>query len=315
MSAIEVVAGIDCGKLFLDVVVAPGADTLRIANTASGHEELAAWLAGHEVVRVGLEASGGYERPVRDALRAAGMAVGVFDPARVRHYAKALGRRAKNDAIDAAVIAAFTVVQEPDAFVPAVGAEREELAGLVKARRLLVDKRADLRRARASAPAVAQAALEEAIDALNRAIDALDADIARQVAGVPALAKTVAALQSAPGVGPVVAVTLAARLPELGRIPKAGIAALVGVAPFDHDSGQSRRQRHIAGGRADVRRALYMAAEVAATHCHGTIAAYYRRLREQGKAPKLALIACARKLIVRLNVMLAKGVTWVEQPA
>lgn len=315
MSAIEVVAGIDCGKLFLDVAVAPGADTLRVANTASGHGELAAWLAGQGVVRVGVEASGGYERPVRDALRTAGVAVGVFDPARVRHYAKALGRRAKNDAIDAAVIAAFTAVQEQGAFVPAIEPEREELAGLVKARRLLVDKRADLRRARASAPAVAQAALEDAIGALSRAIEALDADITRQVAAVPALARTVEALQSAPGVGPVVAVTLAARLPELGRIPKAGIAALVGVAPFDHDSGQSRGQRHIAGGRADVRRALYMAAEVAATHCHGTIAAYYRRLCEQGKAPKLALIACARKLIVRLNVMLAKGATWEDQPA
>lgn len=315
MSASDVVAGIDCGKLLLDVAVNSGADALRVANTAEGHAELAAWLAGHRVVRVGLEASGGYERPVRDALRRAGLAVGVFDPARVRHYAKALGRRAKSDAIDAAVIAAFTAVQEPGAFMPAVEPAREELAGLVKARRLLVDKRADLRRARASAPAVAQAALDEAIAALSRAIDDLDAAIARQVAGAPVLAKTVEALQSAPGVGPVVAVTLAARLPELGRIAGPGIAALVGVAPFDHDSGQSRGQRHIAGGRADVRRALYMAAEVAATHCQGSLAAYYRRLCAQGKAPKLALIACARKLLVRLNVMLAKGGTWEDQPA
>lgn len=314
MSARDVVAGIDCGKLFLDVAVNSGADKLRVANTARGHEELAAWLAGHGVVRAGVEASGGYERPVRDALRATGVAVGVFDPARVRHYAKALGRRAKNDTIDAAVIAAFTAVQEPGAFVPAVEAEREELAGLVKARRLLVDKRADLRRARASAPALAQTALDDAIVALSRAIEDLDAGIARQVAAAPTLAATVTALRSAPGVGPVVAVTLAARLPELGRIPKAGIAALVGVAPFDRDSGQARGQRHIAGGRADVRRALYMAAEVAATHCHGMIAAYYRHLCEQGKAPKLALIACARKLIVRLNVMLAKGGTWEEKP-
>lgn len=315
MSANEVVAGIDCGKRFLDVAVTPGTDTLRVANTAAGYGELAAWLAGHGIVRVGVEASGGYERPVRDALRAAGVAVGVFDPARVRHYAKALGRRAKNDALDAAVIAAFTAMQEPDAFEPAAEPAREELAGLVKARRLLVDKRADLRRARASAPALAQVALEDAIDALSRAIDDLDAAIARHVADVPVLTHTVEVLQSAPGVGPVVAVTLAARLPELGRIPKTGIAALVGVAPFDRDSGQSRGQRHIAGGRADVRRALYMAAEVAATHCHGSIAAYYRRLRAQGKAPKLALIACARKLIVRLNVMLAKGATWEEAPA
>jgi len=315
MSVIDVVAGIDCGKLFLDVAVTPGADTVRVANTAAGHAELVAWLASHGVVRVGVEASGGYERPVRDALRAAGLAVGVFDPARVRHYAKALGRRAKNDALDAAVIAAFTAVQEPGAFVPATEPAREELAGLVKARRLLVDKRTDLRRARASAPPLAQAALDDAIAALGRTIDELDAGIARRVAAVPALAKTVEALRSAPGVGPVVAVTLVARLPELGRIPKTGIAALVGVAPFDHDSGQARGQRHIAGGRADVRRALYMAAEVAATHCHGSLATYYRRLCGQGKAPKLALTACARKLIVRLNVMLARGATWEDQPA
>ena len=314
MSVIDAIAGIDCGKLFPDVAVAPGADKLRVANTARGHEELVAWLASHGVVRAGVEASGGCERPVRDALRTAGVAVGVFDPARVRHYAKALGRRAKSDTIDAAVIAAFTAVQAPSAFVPAVEPEREELAGLVKARRVLVDKRADLRRARAGAPAPAQGALDEAINALSRAIEDLDAAIAWQVAAVPALAATVTALQSAPGVGPVVAVTLAARLPELGRISGERIAALVGVAPFDHDSGQSRGQRHIAGGRFDVRRALYMAAEVAATHCHGVIAAYYRHLCEQGNAPKLAVIACAHKLIVRLNAMLAKGGTWEDQP-
>ena len=314
MSAIDLVAGIDCGKHFLDVAVAPSGDTLRVTNTASGYGELITWLGRHRVTRIGLEASGGYERPVRDALRAAGFTVVVFYPARVRFYARATGRRAKSDAIDAGVIATFTAAQAAPALA-AVDPAREELAGSIKARRLLVDKRADLRRARATAPAMARAALDGAIDALSAAIDDLDAVIAHQLAEQPALAETVTALQSAPGIGPVVAVTLAALLPELGRISGERIAALVGVAPFDRDSGQSHGQRHIAGGRADVRQALYMAAEVAATRTTGVIAAFYARLKERGKPSKVALTACMRKLIVRLNAMLASGQTWEAQPS
>ncbi|MFS2012880.1 IS110 family transposase [Azospirillum sp. CT11-132] len=309
MSTIEMAAGIDCGKRFLDVAVSATGDTIQVANTPSGHQELAAWLAHRGITDVGIEASGGYERPVRDALRAASLSVRVFDPARVRFYAKAMGRRAKNDTIDAALIAAFTASGAASTATP-VDPTREELAGLVKARRLLVDKRGDLRRALISAPAAAKAALEEAIDALTEALTTLEAAIERTLATVPVMAETVAALQTAPGVGPVVAIGLAALLPELGHTTGWKVAALVGVAPFDHDSGQAHGRRRIGGGRPDVRRILYMAAAVAALHTTGVIADHYAQLTKRGKPPKLALVACMHKLIVRLNAMLAKGRTW-----
>jgi len=200
MSVIELVAGIDCGKQVLDVALFSCGDTLRVANAPSGHGELTAWLRQHRVVRVGLEASGGYERPVRDALRDAGIVVEVFDPARVRFYARATGQRAKTDGIDAAVIAAVTAAHVAPALAP-VDPAREELAGLVKARRLLVEKRADLRRARATAPAAARMALDEATAALAGTIGDRDAAIARQLAEQPAVAETVQALQSARGAG------------------------------------------------------------------------------------------------------------------
>ncbi|AWJ82270.1 IS110 family transposase (plasmid) [Azospirillum sp. TSH58] len=314
MSNMVPTAGIDCGKCFLDVAVVSSGGKIRVANTPNGHQDLVAWLARKRVAVVGLEASGGYERSVRDALQAAGLSVRVFDPARVRYFAKAKGQRAKNDTIDAALIAEFTASQAAPTTTPP-DPDREELVALVKARRLLVDKRVDLRHASAGAPAMAQAALEEAVKGLTSAIEALEAEIHSRVKAQSELAGRVAALQTAPGVGPVVAITLAILLPELGKTTGERISALVGVAPFDHDSGQSRGQRHIAGGRADVRHILYIAAEVAATHSKGVIADFYVQLKGRGKPSKVALTACMRKLIVRLNAMLVKGQTWEAHPA
>lgn len=307
-------AGIDCGKDFLDVGVSPGSDKLRIANTPDGHRNLVAWLAERKIVVVGLEASGGYERPVRDALHAAGLSVRVFDPARVRFFAKAKGRRAKNDAVDAAVIAEFTAVATESSAL-AVDPAREEVAGLIKARRLLVDKRADLIRAMVHAPIAAREALTRASAALASEIAVLDTAIGHAVKAEATLTDTTRALQSAPGVGPVTAVTLAVRLPELGHVSGSKIAALVGVAPFDRDSGIRHGQRHIGGGRPDVRRALYLAALTAATHTKGVLADFYKHLIQCGKKPKVALTACMRKLLVRLNAMVAKGETWSAEPA
>ncbi|SMF36763.1 transposase [Azospirillum oryzae] len=308
------VAGIDCGKDFLDIDIFPGVAPLRVVNSPQGHQEVVAWFTERNVTVAGLEASGGYERPIRDALRTAGVSVRVFDPARVRFFAKAKGRRAKNDSLDAAVIAEFTASQTS---VPSLPDDpvREELAGLIKARRLLVDKRADLHKSIAHAPVAAQEALSRAVEYLAREVDALDAAICQAAKAQPVLSQTIQALQTAPGVGPVTAATLAALLPELGRTSGRKIAALVGVAPFDHDSGKMRGHRHIAGGRADVRRALYLAALSAATNTKGAIADFYNSLIQRKKPSKLALTACARKLVVRLNAMLAKGATWEANPA
>ena len=305
----EIVAGIDCGKDFLDGGLFPEGDGIRVTNDAAGFVLLSAWATRHGVRRIGMEASGGYERLVRRHLLAVGFGVWVFDPARVRHLAKAKGRRAKNDSIDARVIAEFTATF-PAAATVGGDVAREELAGLLKARGLMVEKQADLRHAATLAPAVASTALIAAAEHLAHRVAELDGEIERRVAADCGLARTVADLRSAPGIGSVSAVTLAAMLPELGHTSGARIAALVGVAPFDDDSGRHRGQRRIAGGRADVRRVLYMATLVAATRAKGVIADFYQRLRAAGKAPKVALVACMRKLLVRLNAMLATGQHW-----
>jgi transposase len=313
MAEIEIVVGIDCGKTSLDAVLFPGCEHIRVANDDSGFAALSAWLGDHHAVRAGIEASGGYERAVRNHLVSSGTVVQVFDPARVRHFAKAKGRRAKTDPIDARVIAEFTAAFPATASV-GIGASGEVLAGLIKARSLLVEKRADVIKAAALAPAPAEKALMEASDHLARVIADLTGQIGHQVADDPVLSAKADHLETAPGIGAVTSSTLVARLPELGHTSGTKIAALVGVAPFDDDSGRHHGQRHIAGGRADVRKAFYMAT-LAAIRAKGVIGAFYLRLRAQGKKPKVALIACMRKFIVRLNAMLAKGQTWQEKPA
>jgi transposase len=307
--------GIDCGKDTLDLAVFPGGDRGRVTNTPCGHQDVIAWLAARGVTTVGIEASGRYERPVRDALRAAGVTVHVVDPARVRYLAKAQGQRAKTDAIDAAVIAAFTA-QLGDTPAKPVDPEREALADLVRMRRLLITKRADIEKAVSRLPEAVRACISPVIDAVRMAVEHLDVQIEQRVQANPSVAQTVRLLQSAPGVGPITAVTLAAWVPELGQLSGTQAAALLGVAPYPDDSGQHHGVRHIAGGREDARCALYMAALAAATgRAKGVLATFYARLIARGKPPKVALTACMRKLIVRLNAMLAHNQVWSDQPA
>jgi len=313
MVSSEVVMGIDCGKAWLDAAVFPGSGRIRVANDEAGFGQLSAWAAGYGVVRIGMEASGGYERAVRDHLSAAGMVARVFDPGRVRHFAKAKGRRAKTDPIDAGVIAEFTAFFSDTASV-GINPAREALAGLVGARSLLVEKRADLTKAAALTVAAAAVALTRAVTQMTAVIADLTAQINQMVAEDPDVTATMEILQLVPGIGDITAVTLAARLPELGHTSGARIAALVGVAPFANDSGGHLGQRHISGGRADVRKVLYMAT-LSATRVKGVISEFYKHLRDNGKKPKVALVACMRKLIVRLNAMLANGQAWQDKPA
>jgi transposase len=237
MAQVGSAVGIDCGKGFLDVAGFPGGDRLRVTNSPEGIEDLLRWVRDRGHCNVGLEASGGYERPARDGLLKAGLNVRVFDPRRVRHFAKAKGRKAKNDTIDAGVIAEFTATFA-DAEVVEADWVREELAGLCGARALLVEKRADVVKVHAIAPDSAKPALQDAIDHLGQSIDRLDTEIGRLLAANPALAGKSEVLRTAPGIGKVTAVTLIALLPELGRTTAARISALVGVAPFDCDSGR-----------------------------------------------------------------------------
>lgn len=314
MTQIHAFGGVDVGKACLDAAVFPGGARWHGGNHPEGRQELISWLGAHGVRIVGLEATGGYERPLRNELRAAGASVHVLDPARVRHFAKAIGQRAKTDAIDAAMIAEFTAQLHSLPPQP-VEPEREAVADLVRTRRLLVDKRADIEKAMVRLPDEARALVYPAVEALRVAIADLDAQIAQRVQAHSGLAWSVQVLESAPGVGPITAVAVATLLPELGLISGRQAAALLGVAPYPDDSGQRHGKRRIAGGRSDVRRVLYMAALQATTgRSKGVLARFYSQLVARGKPPKVALTACMRKLIVRLNAMLAHNQPWKEAP-
>jgi transposase len=305
MADIVITAGIDVSKDRLDVALwrTPGAScSLRHDEL----EQLIEWLGGHRVVRVGLEASGGYERDVVGRLSAAGFVVVVVNPLRVRRFAQAKGRLAKNDRADAATIAEFTAILAPDREPREAACDRlgEYLLVRRHLQRAITDTVNQLEHLR-------QAELRRLVAAqrggLVRRLQRLDRGIAALIADHPKWRARATQLRSVPGVGPVLAHTLVAVLPELGRLTRRQIASLVGVAPFDDDSGRRNGARQIQGGRTAVRGALYMAALVA-KRCNPTIAAFAQRLA--GKKPKVILVACMRKLITILNAMLRTGEPW-----
>ena len=306
-------AGIDVSKEWLDVALWPKRDgMLRCSRDVAGLKELAAWLREHNVVRVGLEASGGYEREVIDALEGWGVEVALLNPLQVRRFAQAKGRLAKNDRADARTIAQFTAVMI-DAPRPSRRRDLDELSEHLTYRRRLRGWIDDCTNQ-----------LEHLRDKmLRRKTEArrlkLEAELKTHE---KVLAKLVAAnedwnglakrLCTVPGVGPVLSQTLIALLPELGSLSRRAIASLAGVAPFDNDSGQRSGDRHIQGGRAAVREALYMAALTARTW-NPVIAAFAKRLA--GKDFKVMMVACMRKLLVILNAMLRDGTDWKAKAA
>ena len=246
------------------------------------------------------------------ALAAAGLPVAVVNPRQVRDFARAIGRLAKTDSIDAEVIARFAEAVRPEPR-PLPNTAAQMLAALVARKRELVALRtAEKNRRRHAAADFVHRDLDASIEALARRIDALDQEIDQQVKGSPIWLARENLLKSVPGVGPGLARTLIAELPELGRLGRRKIAALVGVAPFNRDSGTLRGKRTIWGGRAAVRAILYMAA-VSAARCNPAIAALYKRLRRAGKPAKVALTACMRKLLTILNAILRDQQPW--QPA
>lgn len=310
MAQIAHVVGIDVAKDWLDVCVLPERTRLRVVNDEKGWREIRA-LCRKAVV--GLEASGGYERGVLRALLARGVEVRRINPYRLRRYAQALGIKAKTDRLDAAAIAAFTATMPARPVVP--DKTRERLAELAHARRQLAE---DLVRLTNQAGHLADAMLKRMNAARRRRIEAeialVDKRIADLIAAEEHLARKAALLVSAPGIGPVIAHTLLAFLPELGQLSRQEIAALAGLAPFDHDSGRYRRERHIAGGRESVRRVLFLAAMTGARY-NPALAAFVRRLKEAGKAPKVAIIAAARKLLTALNAMIRTEQLWMAKAA
>ena len=318
MAQSEDIVGIDVSKLRLDVHVLAGTHERQVTNDASGCEALVAWLKSLRVRMAVLEASGGYERLVVKALRKARFVVRVVDPKRVRHYAWAMGRLAKTDRIDARMIAEFGALLRREKRVEIVTDDpvREDLAALVGARQDLIDHQTGLQQqVDATADGPARRALEAAVKPIARQIARLDRLIAAAIAKHPPFAALAKRLYTVPSVGPVTVAALIAWLPELGRLSREKIAALVGVAPFDDSSGKRVGQRYIQGGRVKLRNALYMAAMAGATQHNPVLKAQYVRLMARGKEFKVAIIACLRKLLTILNTMIARQQDWQRKIA
>jgi transposase len=302
--------GIDVSKAQLDVSVRPADELTRHANDEAGIGELVAKLVGLSPTLTVLEATGGYEAPVVAALVLAGLAVAVVNPRQVRDFAKATGILAKTDAIDAAVLARFAEAVRPEPR-PIDDEQTSELAALVNRRRQLIDMlTAETNRMRACRTDRLRKSIYEHVAWLRRQIRDVDSDLDTKLRTMPLWREKEDLLRSVPGVGPVLSRTLLAELPELGSIDRGKIAALVGVAPLNRDSGTMRGKRSIWGGRASVRAVLYMAT-LAATRRNPVIRAIYERLVASGKAKKVALVACMRKLLIALNAMMRDRRPWL----
>lgn len=305
-------AGVDVAKDTVDLALWPNGSVESFANEPSGHEAVVGQVLAHDVGLIVLEASGGYEFALACALQAAGVAVALINPRQARDFAKAMGYLAKTDAIDARVLAelAQVIAGHPnrERFVKVLAdAEQQRLQALVLRRSQLIGMLTSERQRLAMSHAAARKSIEKLIAAIRKQLEEIEAQLASHIerhhADVAAL------LQSARGVGPATTAILIAELPELGTLDRRQIAALVGVAPFNRDSGKMRGKRMIWGGRAQVRRSLYMAALVA-TRRNPAIACFYQRLLAAGKPKKLALVACMRKLLTILNAMVRAGKPW-----
>jgi len=305
--------GIDVAKAQLEFAGRPSGATGMVPNAVDGIEALVAQLRALAPALIVLEATGGYEAAVVAALATAGLPVVVANPRQVRDFARATGQLAKTDAIDAQVLALFAERVRPVPR-PLPDEAAQALDALLTRRRQLIEMlTAERNRLLIARPAVRRD-LQQHIRFLERRLREADDDLHSAVKASPVWRVKDDLLQSVPGVGRVVSLTLLAELPELGRVSHKEIAALVGVAPLNRDSGTRRGKRLVYGGRAPVRAALYMAALVA-SKCNPVIRAFYQRLRTVGKPPKVALVAAMRKLLTILNAMLAAQAPWRPEPA
>lgn len=305
--------GIDVSSQTLEVASsAVPSSTWQVSNDAAGIEALAAQLSTAAPALIVLEATGGYEFEAACALQAAGLAVAVVNPRQARDFARAMGALAKTDALDARMLAAFARVlhqhPERERFVkPLAGAELQRLQALVLRRRQLVQMLTAERQRLRLSHAAARPSIERVIEFLKAELDGCDAEVAAHVEQHHG--ELAAALASVPGVGAASVAVLLAELPELGTIDRRRVAALVGVAPLNRDSGQMRGQRSIWGGRADVRRTLYMAT-LSAVRFNPVLKAHYEHLLAAGKRKKVALVACMRKLLTILNAIAKHRSQW-----
>ena len=306
--------GIDVGKDHLDVATLPTSETYRVPNDASGHAELIERLqALDDLDRIVVEATGGYERAAALALADAGLPVAIVNPRQTRDFARASGRTAKTDRIDAVALAEFARALRPP--VRDLGNERQHaLEALIHRRRqLVVMIGSEKQRQQANRDPRVAKSVRALLVTLEGERVSIERELLRAIEADPGWRERLALLQSVPGVGLVTALTLLAELPELGSLSEKHVAALVGVAPMNRDSGRKRGKRRTIGGRSSVRKVLYMAALTAAKR-NPVIQAFYERLRAAGKPAKVALTACMRKLLTILNAIAKTGRGWEPRP-
>lgn len=309
MTAPGIYVGIDVAKDQLQVALRPGGEAWSVTNDRPGLRELVERLAASKPALVVLEATAGMEMPVTAAVAAAGLPVVAVNPRHAREFARATGRLAKTDVIDAHVLAQFAEAVKPP-LRPLPDAATQELNALVTRRHQLVEMiTAEKNRLAQAVTKAVRAGIQEHIRWLERRLADIDRDLAETIRQTPVWREKDELLRSVQGVGPVLSTTLLAGLPELGALGRKQIAALVGVAPLNRDSGRYRGKRMVWGGRARVREALYMGTLVA-TRFNPVIRAFYQRLLAAGKPKKVALTACMRKLLTILNAMARHDTPW-----
>lgn len=308
-SVSPIFVGIDVAKDRLDLARSDQSDTLTVANDPAGIRGLVETFHSAVLAAIVVEATGGLERPLVDALLDAGLPVAVVNPGRVRHFAKAMGILAKTDAIDARVLMDFARKAAPQ-LAAKRSKSQSELDALVTCRRQLLQVRTEQsNRLQTTTSTQAKKAIQAVLKILDKQITSLNDQIAKLIASDDDMNHQYQLLKSVPGVGAVTSSTLLAELRELGTTDRRQISALAGVAPYNRDSGRSRGKRSIHGGRASVRSALYMAT-ITAIRCNPIIKTFAQRLQKAGKLPKIIIVACMRKLVSILNVMLKENIKW-----
>ena len=305
-------AGIDVSKDRLDVMVLPEEQRSSVSNDPTSWAELVEQLRALSIAAIGIEASGGYERGIMRALLSAGMPVRHVNPFKLRQFAKASGVLAKNNPLDARMIASFVAIMPTRPALSRPPAVERLVEVLAVRRQLSAEKVAAENASRLLENAMLQRLSRRRIARLVADIDMLDERLVEIVAADAALAHRYRMLTSMPGVGPVLACTLLALLPELGRMSRKQVAALVGVAPYAFESGKLKGKRCVWGGRAPVRHVLYMAA-MSASNWNPVLKRFHDRLKAAGKLPKVIIVAVMRKMITMLNAMVRDGVVWADR--
>jgi transposase len=305
----ELFIGIDIAKAEVEIKESSRQETYSERNNQTGIRRIVRRMLEIQPILVAMEATGGYEKPLARALAEAGIRIAVINPRQIRDFARSVGKLSKTDSIDAEIIALYAERIRPEPRGLRDNDTDALHALLARRQQLMQMQTAEKNRIQMQSTAAVQRSVRSMLRSLEKEIKALSLSIDGLLAACPAIRARIDLLQTVRGVGPVVAQTLVAAVPELGSASKRQIAALVGVAPVNRDSGTMRGYRSIWGGRSNVRAILYMAA-MSAARSNPTIRSFYNRLRASGKKPKVALVACMRKLLVILNAILKHGTPW-----